>query len=228
MRCPFLYQVALKVRRIAVTFSKAFPALSMARLMHKARKAPLKANRPIHRFTPASSALPCAACKLLPPPAPSLALPTHSSVACGGHGGYGGGMFSFSGWWEDVEVLSDVTDQLVVRESWVRKALPAPKPVTAKVSANMSTTAKPAPVKPAPIQYANVRVLTLSGPEGAEVTIERSFKGGAWELADVFTLSGSSAVWKEPRCNAKCPRYEYRCTATMYVNQSYFYGGGGG
>ena len=147
-----------------------------------------------------------------------LAIPINSSIGCG-DGEFGG----WGGYWDfyTPDPGSDVTDQLVVQEGWSRQPLKPSEPSSAaivsaplesslakaksqkKPSASRAVGVAPSSAR-AKVQFTKVKTLTISGPWGAEVSIERSLDGINWEIAEVLFIDDEDSIlWTETRCEGE-------------------------
>ena len=162
-----------------------------------------------------------------------LAVSINSSVGCGGYGGFGRGVFI-------PDPGSDVTDQLVVQEGWSRQPLKPSEATSAPLgseavesalakakSQKQSGASRAAGVEPrsarTKAQFTKVKTLTIAGPWGAEVSIERSLDGVDWEIAEVLFIDDEDSIlWTETRCEGSaCENYQYRCTAYSWNFDDY-------
>ena len=158
-----------------------------------------------------------------------LIIPINTSIGCG-EGEWGG-------WYDDWfwEPGIDVTDELVVDEGWSLKALPAVQAQSVEdssvpikstnfkgnsrdsVRSNKRSIGGTLQLAAPTYEYTQVKTLTISGPWGTEVSIDRSLNGVDWEVADVIFIDDEDSVlWTEILCNDDCENYQYRCTGYLW------------
>ncbi len=72
-------------------------------------------------------------------------------------------------------------------------------------------------------QFTLVKTLTIAGPWGAEVSIERSLDGVNWEIAEVLFIDDEDSIlWMDTRCEGSaCENYQYRCTGYSWNFDNY-------